>query len=121
MCDSCRPTLGRLAFHREGVCPLLRGFYCGICNLRGHSTTLCPKYLLQQVGERSVVETTVTMPEEPPSRPILWVVDHPQAIRAILAVYDRQPQGKDKNKKIVEDVATSHGRRAIFTKYEVPK
>lgn len=53
----------------------------------------------------------------PNHTPVLWVVNDPQAIRAVLAAYGKEPDGTKNNPKIVEQIGKEIGRRVIFTEF----
>lgn len=118
MCDYCSSVLGKLAkSHDVNVCKYRKSLYCGICNEYGHSNKLCAMHLQQKMLQNNSREKEV-IPIDSPSKPILWVVNHPQSIRAVLAAYDKQPAGKEKNPKIVEEIGKETGRRVVFVKYQ---
>jgi hypothetical protein len=121
MCEHCSHTLRKLVKpHDPEDCAYRKALYCGICCEYGHSTRLCRFHLRQKHLERPSSEPEL-IPVDAPSRPILWVVNHKQAISSVIAAYDEQPDGTKNNPKIVEKIAARLGRTVIFTEYKGPK
>ena len=142
-CVSCAPILGRLVKpHVADACPLIRGRYCGMCALYGHTSSNCPDVTTRSFREPQFMEQLI-----PPSlverhrittktllKPVTaaekgdWLMEVPdtdEGLRAALMAAGVKPmicqaQGKRENREITENkqrlqkVATAAGRKLVF-------
>lgn len=145
VCTVCRPVLGSLAKrHAPEACPLLKGSYCGMCAVYGHSPATCPDRITRSFRRPQFVEqlipaglleeygiasctplplTTATKP--PPPEAILEIPDTDEALRAAVLAAGGKPmicqeKGKTEkkelaeNKKRLQKLADAKGQRIVF-------
>jgi hypothetical protein len=93
-----------------------QGLYCGYCCEFGHSSRSCRFSFAATLEERKPLPLPPNVITEG-SQPILWVVDTPQCIRAVLSAYSQQPSGRaEENRKRLVTLARGLGRRLIYKK-----
>jgi hypothetical protein len=129
MCDKCAKTLrGLVKPHVAATCPLVKGLYCGMCAVYGHSQANCPDVdaayyrspqFMEQLIPPSLLEeygiktrtSLVPLPPVEPTIPPMYIPDTQESIRAALISMDVKPK-LCHAKNAAEEIQVNKGKLA---------